>query len=89
MTKRIKEVKTPEVRAKEVEHIMEQFTELGLPLEHPGVQEFIKITKDFEMNGVSASGKIKLTGYKRQIDYLYSQKVYITSRIILEHNPYV
>jgi hypothetical protein len=89
MGKKIKEVKTPEQRAAEVDHIMEQFTELGLPLEHPGVQEFIKISKDFETHGISASGKIKLSGFKRQIDYLFSQKVYITSRIILEHNHYV
>jgi hypothetical protein len=93
MTKAVGKVKllpkNKEVRTSEVEKIMEQFTELGLPLEHEGVQQFIKISRDFEENGVSASGFIKLNGFKRILEYKYSMRPYITSSIVLRNAPHI
>lgn len=81
--------KSKDVRTTEVENIMEQFIDLGLPLEHEGVQEFIKISRDFEENGFPASGTIKLTGFKRILEYKYTTRPYITSGIVLRNAPHV
>lgn len=86
-TKKEKNIKTKEQRAIEVENIMQQFLDLGLPLE--SVQGFIKVAKEFEEYGYSATGKINLVGFQRVIAYKFSTQPHIVSSIKLEYNPHV
>lgn len=72
----------------EVELIMTKFNELGLPLDHPGVQEFIKVVKDYEIHKQSASGRIPLMGFKRNIVYILSMQPHIHNRVMLENAPH-
>jgi hypothetical protein len=76
-------------RANEVQHLMDQVLELGIPLDSEGFQQFISIAKEFETHALSASGKIKLTGFKRVLVYKFSNQAHIASTITLVHNPHV
>ena len=79
--KQQKAKKSPEQRQSEVDHLMDQFLELGFPLELPGTQEFIKITKDFVQHGQSASGTIKFPEYHRVMEYIFSMQPHVVSRV--------
>jgi hypothetical protein len=87
--KRVKQQKTLETRENEIESLMDQFMGFGFPLDNDGVQEFIKVAKDFEMNGVASSGKINLPGFQRVISYIFSMQPHVESRIVLEHNKHI
>jgi hypothetical protein len=85
MQNKMKEKKNPETRQREVESLMSQFLELGIPLDEPGTQEFIKITKDFVDNCIGSSGTIKFTEFDRNMKYIFSTQPHVESRIVLEH----
>jgi len=87
--KKRKPQKTQEQRSEEVENIMKQFMDFGLPLDHTGVQEFISISKDFVNDGIGSSGLIKLTGFKRVLEYKYSNSPHITSSVVLKHAEHI
>jgi len=76
-------------RASEVQLLMQQVLELGIPLDHDGFQEFIAIAKAFETHAHSPSGKIKLNGFKRILSYKFSNQPHITSTITLIHSAHV
>lgn len=78
----MKAKKTQEQRQSEVDKLLEQFLELGIPLEIPGTQEFIKITKEFVQQGYSSSGIIKFPEYNRILEYVLSLQPHIVSRAI-------
>ncbi len=86
---RTKQQKDAATRTSEVHHLMDQVLELGIPLDNEGFQEFISVAKDFENHAVSASGKIKLEGFKRILVYKFSNQAHIASTISLAHNPHV
>jgi hypothetical protein len=88
MGKKIKQVKTETQRKAEVDHILQQFNEFGIPMEHEGVQKFMKIAKDFETHGYTASGVVKLVGIQRDIVFVFSQQLHITSNITLRYNAF-
>jgi hypothetical protein len=87
--KPVKPEKTKEEREREVDQLMQQFMDFGFPLDHEGVQEFIKITKEFMYDGVSCSGTIQLTGFQRVLKYILSKRPHIVSRIVLEYKPHI
>lgn len=87
--KKIKPVKSHIQRQDEMERIMNEFLGLGIPLDHEGCQEFIKVCKLFESEGVSQSGRIRLTGHKRTIEYVFSQQPHVASRARLAYTPEV
>jgi hypothetical protein len=87
--KKTKPRKTPDQRSIEVEKLMNDLIGFGFPLEHEGIQELIKVARLFEEQGVSASGCIKMTGFQRNMIYIFSNQPKIDSRILLEHNPHV
>lgn len=89
MGKKIKKEKEIQQRAFEVENLLRQIMELGFPLDHEGVQAFSKICKEFEHDGISASGSIRMTGFQRTIEYILSVRPHIESRIILKYNAHV
>jgi hypothetical protein len=76
--------KSQEQREKEVENLMNQFLELGISIDHPSTQEFIKITKEFAEKGYGASGILKFPEYNRDMHYILSTQSHILSRIILK-----
>lgn len=77
--------KTQKEREKEVSMLMEQFLELGISIEHPSTQEFIKIAKGFKDNGWSAQGVLKFKEYERKMEYLFTNQPHITSGIVLKY----
>ena len=87
--KKVKILKDDKTRIEEVRNINKQFSDLGLPDDHEGVQEFISITKAFEKDGIASSGKIQLVGFQRTLKYKYSIQPHIASIIVLEYTPYV
>jgi hypothetical protein len=88
MGKKVKQVKTETQRKAEVDHILQQFNEFGISSEHEGVQRFMKIAKDFETHGYTASGVVKLVGIQRDILYVFSQQLHITSNVTLQYNAF-
>jgi hypothetical protein len=84
-----KTLKTKEQREIEIENIMGQLMDLGIPLEDKGIQEVIKTAKEFEVNGISNSGKINLIGFQRTLEYIFTTRPHVESRIILQHNPHL
>ena len=71
-------------RELEVENLTNQFLELGFALEHPGVQEFVSITKDY-IKGIGSSGIIRFDEYDRHMNYIFSMQPHVESRIVLEY----
>ncbi len=87
--KKEKPTKTRQQRAEEVEPIMDQFLQLGIPIDHPGSQEFFKVCRLFESEGVSASGGIKLFGFKRIVVFVLSNQPHVKSNVRLAYDPNV
>jgi hypothetical protein len=88
--KRIKKtVKLPEQRQVEVAEIMEKFLSLGLPEDHPAVIDFRKVAHDFEIEGISSSGIIKVFGFQRVLKYIFSKQPHVVSNIVLVHDTNV
>lgn len=85
MKKPPKPQKPLEKREQEVESLTNQFMELGFPLDHPGVQEFIKRTKDFVFNNIGSSGTIRFDEFDRHMKYILSTQPHIESRMVLEY----
>lgn len=85
MKKPPKPQKSSEKRQQEVECMIEKFLELGFPLEDPGVQEFIKITREYSENGIGSSGVIRFDEHKRLLKYILSVQPHVESRMVLEH----
>ena len=78
---KVKPQKTAEERSNEVENLMNQFLDLGISIEHPSTQQFIKIAKEFKENGQSMSGTLKFPEYERKMIYLFSSQPHIQSNI--------
>lgn len=87
--KKEKATKTKDQRAREVEPIVNEFLQLGIPIDHPGSQEFFKVCKLFETEGVSGSGAIKLGGFKRIVVYVLSTQPHVASSVRLAYDPHV
>lgn len=87
--KREKVVKTKQQREEEVEPIIQEFLNLGIPIDHPGSQEFFKVCRLFEAEGVSASGGIKLFGFKRVVVFVLSNQPHVKSSVRLAYDPAV
>lgn len=81
MTKKEKPQKLLEERSAEVEKLMNQFLELGISIEHPNTQEFIKIAKEFQDCGQSMTGMLKFPEYERKLVYLFSSQPHIQSNV--------
>ena len=85
--KKIKKIKTKETRIEEVKLIKDKLTSLGLSEEHEGIPEIFKILKDFENDGFSNSGKIKLVGLQRVAHFILTNKPHVESTLCLKYNP--
>ena len=59
-------------RRREVDELRQKFARLGLTDEIDGVRRFFDLAEAFVEEGVGASGKIKLAGMKRVIEYVLS-----------------
>ena len=62
---------------------------LGLSKEHFGIPELYKILDDFEKDGYSNSGKIKLVGLKRVVNFILTTKPNVESILSLQYNSNV
>ncbi len=80
----MKKTKSEEKRKQEVQTIMDKFLDLGFPLDHPGTQEFIKISNDFINYGYGASGTINFKEFDRIMEYIFSMQPHIESRVSLK-----
>ncbi len=87
--KKEKPAKNKQQREEEVESIMGEFLALGIPIDHPGSQEFFKVCKLFGSEGISGSGAIKLFGFKRIVVYVLSAQPHVKSTVRLAYDPHV
>lgn len=85
MKKPPKPTKPAEKRQQEVESMMERFLELGLPLEHPNVQEFVKATRDYSEKAIGSSGIIRFYDFDRIMKYILSVQPHVESIMLIEH----
>lgn len=84
-----KKIKTKLDRINQIIKIKRKFNELGLSEEHSGIKEFYIHCRDYVDNGNGKSGKIKLKGLKREIDYKLSITKHINCNVILKYNKYI
>ena len=87
--KSAKSVKSSIIRSIEVKSLLEQIVGMGIPADNEGLQQFIAVAKDFETKAISSSGQIKLEGFKRVINYRFSNQNHITSSATLVFNDRV
>lgn len=85
MKKPPKPVKPAEKRQSEVESMMEKFLELELPLEHPGVQEFLKATREYSEKAIGSSGIIRFNEFNRVMQYILSVQPHVESRMLIDY----
>ena len=80
------EYKTSEDRKTELLSVMKKLNQLGLNPEIDGVKEFYKICKEYINDGVGKSGRIKLDGFKREIEYILPSRKQSLISVNLRHN---
>jgi hypothetical protein len=78
--------KTSEERLKECLELRKQINRLGVEV-LPEIESLFPIMNDFIRNGTSASGKIQIPSISRVAEYLFSNKPYIVSTLVLKYNP--
>lgn len=91
-TKKIKKeikLKTDKERREEVLKIMTKMNSLGLSVEHAGIKDFYTICKEYIKSGEGVSGKVKLLGLKRVIEYILSTRSGVQCIVNLKYNPEV
>ena len=66
--------KNKQERALEILEIKKKLLSLGLNNEIEGVEELFNIMKDYVIDGVPSSGKIKLSGTDRTAEYIFPQR---------------
>ena len=79
--------KTPQQRRREVDEIRTQIERLGIPIERE--PEFVAAARRFEEDGASGSGKIRLRGFKRVLEYTFSMQPHVDSRAVLKFDAHV
>ena len=85
--KKVKVLKTQEQRSKECKLMKDKITSLGLSEEHIGIPELFKAINEFEKDGYSNSGKIKLRGLKRVASFILTNNPRTESSLQLIFNP--
>lgn len=70
--KKLEQQRSKEDREREVQVVLNKFNELGISSEMYGIDEFIKIAKQFIEDGIPCSGKIRVDGLHRNLHYLLS-----------------
>ena len=83
------EYKTLEDRRSELLPVMKQLNTLGLSPEIDGIKEFYGICKQYIDTGRGYSGKIKLHGFKRELEYILPIRKQVQVSVNLKHNPHL
>ena len=76
-----------EKRCEEVKNLFFKLNELELNISQPGIIEFLKECRIYKNDGIGRSGKIKLSGLKRILEYKLSMNNKIDASINLKYNP--
>lgn len=84
-----KKIKTKLDRINEIIKIKKKINQLGLSEEHSGIKEFYIYCREYVDNGNSKSGKIKLKGLKRELNFKLSISEHINCNVILKYNKYI
>lgn len=83
---KIKKLKSKEERLAEVIHVFKQLRDFGLSSNDENIKKFREICNDYIMDGSSRCGKIKLTGFKRIIEYNLPQLERYPVSVNLKYN---
>lgn len=84
--KKIVELKSEDERRIEISEVIKQINDFGLSVSVSGVKEFYSICSDYIKSGEGRSGKIKLYGFKREIEYILPTKKQSMVRVNLAYN---
>lgn len=79
-----KPAKSQAQREQEIDKIMTNLLDIGFPIEI--LQPFIKLCKIFVETGEGCSGKIKMNGFERILEYTLSKQPHIESRVVLKYD---
>ena len=80
------ELKTRDDRLAEVLDVFSNFREVGLNKNINGVGEFFIMCKEYVNDGVGRSGKIKIPGEKRIIQYILQTKKNVVISVNLKYD---
>ena len=84
-----KEIKNVEDRKNIVEKALNKIDEIELSREIPGIIQFNKICNEYIVSGINKSGKIELSGVKRELHYILPTSKHIDVSLILKYNDKV
>ena len=78
--------KSYQERYDEIEKIKSKLDELGLSEEHPGIDIFIALAQKYIKTGEGGTGKIKLPGLQRVLNYILTNTKNKKNSVSLEYN---
>ena len=87
--KKIKQYKSKEERSNEVKTLITELNKFGLSPSFPNIKEFYKICKEYVNEGGSYSGKLKLLGLKRVLEYNLVKAKHLNCTLNLKYNKSV
>lgn len=80
------EFKTEEERKIEIMEVIKQINDIGFSTAVEGIKEFYGICNNYIKTGEGKSGKIKLEGFKREINYILPTKKQNMVKVALNYN---
>lgn len=80
------ELKTMDERKMEIMEVIKQINELGFSTSVEGVKNFYELCRQYINTGEGMSGKIKLEGYKREIEYILPTRKQSMVKVNLAYN---
>tara|TARA_B100000925_G_scaffold291209_1_gene278488 strand:- start:1771 stop:2058 length:288 start_codon:yes stop_codon:yes gene_type:complete len=80
------ELKSMEDRKIEITEVIKQINDIGFSTSVDGVKQFYTICSDYIKTGEGKSGKIKLEGFKREIEYILPTKKQNMVKVNLAYN---
>ena len=80
------ELKSMEDRKIEIGEVIKQINDIGLSTSVDGLREFYAICSNYIKTGEGKSGKIKLQGFKREIEYILPTKKQNMVKVNLAYN---
>lgn len=80
------ELKSIEDRKLEITEVIKQINDLGFSTSVDGIRKFYTICSEYIKTGEGKSGKIKLEGFKREIEYILPTKKQNMVKVNLGYN---
>ena len=77
--------KNKKERSLQIREIIQEISNLGLSPQYPGIKQFYEICRNYINNDISESGKIKIKGTKRILEYVLTRRKNIDCKVCLKY----